>query len=385
MLNRIIQLPKAQSFFLLGPRQTGKSTLIKMRFPKSIWSVDLLDNDLFFTYSKNPSLFRREAEEKIKKENLRTIFVDEIQRIPMLLNEIQILMGKFRCQFILSGSSARKLKRGGANLLGGRAAVRHLFPFVHKEIEDHFKLEEVLQFGSLPALFQKNRGEKIDILSAYTNTYLRQEIQSEGIARNVGGFSRFLDLAASQCGELVNFSAIARECHLPTRTVQSYYEILEDTLIGFRVEPWQRSIRKRMVAHPKFYFFDLGVTNAINQRLGGILDPILKGRLFEQWIVLETYRFLHYAQSETNLFFWRTNHGAEIDLLISRHGKITQAIEIKSTPNISGAHLSGLRAFRESYPKTPCYIVCTAPHAFELDRVKILPWQKYLKYLPEII
>jgi predicted AAA+ superfamily ATPase len=261
--------------------------------------------------------------------------------------------------------------------------MRHLHPFIYDEIKKDFPLDEILLFGSLPAIYGRPKKEKIDILNAYANTYLREEIQNEGIVRNLGGFSRFLDLAASQFGEILSFSAIARECHLPIRTVQSYYEILEDTLLGLRLEPWRKSLRKRLVGHPKFYFFDNGVANAINHRLTASLDSSLKGKLFEQLVILETYRMLQYLQSEANLFYWRTNHGAEVDLLIEKHEKIIAAFEIKATANIAGPHLSGLRSFREDYPKVPCSVIARVDHAFEMEGVKILPWQTYLSKLPE--
>lgn len=380
MIHRVMQLPKG-SFLLLGPRQTGKSTLIESHFIKNLWKIDLLLSDLFLKYSKDPSLFRKESLEKINREGIQTIFIDEIQRVPQLLNEVQFLMKESKCQFILTGSSARKLKRGGANLLAGRAVERHLFPFVYEEMKNHFNLEEALLLGTLPALTGKNQAEKIDLLSTYAHVYLKEEIQSEGIARNLGGFSRFLDMAASQFGGLVSFSNIARECQLPIRTVQSYYEILEDTLIGFRLESWTRSLRKRLVAHPKFYFFDCGVTNAVNQRLTAFLDAETKGRLFEQWIILETYRMIHYRQSEAKIYFWKTNHGAEVDLLIEKHGRLVAAFEIKAASRIAGPHLSGLRSFREEHPKTPCAVICTAEHAYEMDQVKILSWKNYLSGL----
>jgi len=298
------------------------------------------------------------------------------------LNEVQALMNAYpRVQFILTGSSARKLKRGAANLLGGRAVERHLFPFVYQEIKNSFDLDEILQFGSLPAIYGKTPDQKADILNAYANIYLKEEIQAEGIVRNLGGFSRFLDMAAAQFGELVNFSSIARDCHLTVRSVQSYYEILEDTLIGFRLEPWAKSPRKRMVGHPKFYFFDMGVTNAINKRLKGEMDSVSKGRLFEQFIILETKRRLEYKRSEANVYFWRTNHGAEIDLVVAKHGRIEAAYEIKSSANISGAHLSGLRSFRQDNPKVPCSVICTASDAYSLEGVHVEPWQQYLEKL----
>ena len=378
MIDRTISLPSKSSFFLFGSRQTGKTTLIHSRYQKNIWTIDLLLSDIFFAYSKNPSRFRQEAVEKIENEGIKTIFIDEVQRVPALLNEVQYLMQKYSCRFILTGSSARKIKRGGANLLAGRAVERKLFPLTFHELKDRFKLEEVLHFGSLPAVIGRSSSEKMDILSTYAHTYLREEIQSEGIARNIGGFSSFLDMAASQSGEIVSFSAIARECHLPVRTIQSYYEILEDTLIGFRLQPYRKSLRRRLVAHPKFYFFDLGVVNAINKRLTGEMDRQSFGRLFEQWVVLETYRLIEYQKSEASIYYWRTNHGAEVDLIIEKHGEIVGAFEIKSTPNIEGSHLSGLRSFREENPKVPCHVISTVENAFEIDKVKILPWQKYL-------
>lgn len=385
MINRIIDLPAKRSFFLLGPRQTGKSTLIDARFPRSLWKINLLETDQMLKYSKDPALFRREAVRKIRSHKIERIFIDEIQKVPALLDEIQGLMAEFPIQFILTGSSARKLKRGQANLLAGRAVARYLFPFVYGEIRDDFDLNRALRFGTLPSVFGEKQENQTDILKAYTHIYLKDEIQSEGIARNLGGFSRFLDMAGSQSGELVSFSAIARECQLPVRTVQSYYEVLEDTLIGFRLEPWHKSVRKRLVAHPKFYFFDSGVTNAMNGMLGAEMNPALKGRLFEQWIILETYRMLHYLQSEARLFFWRTNHGAEIDLLVEKHGRLLRAFEIKSSPHLSGAALSGIRAFQEDHKGIPCQVISTVQNPYELSGVSVISWQDYLEELPGLL
>jgi uncharacterized protein len=383
MLKRIVQLPSKQSFFLFGPRLTGKSTLVDSRFRKAVWKIDLLQTDQFLKYSKYPDLFRKEALEKIQQEKTKWIFVDEIQRIPQLLNEVHFLIEHTDLQFLLTGSSARKLRRGGVNLLAGRAVQRRLYPFVYPEIEKDFSLSEVLRFGTLPAVYGRPRDEKMDILRAYTETYLKEEIQVESLVRNLGGFSRFLDLASSQFGELVSFSAISRECRVPIRTVQSYYEILEDTLIGLRLEPWKKSLRKRMVSHPKFYLFDLGVTNSLTRQLTASFDPIRTGRLFEQFIILETYRMLNYLQSEAALYFWRTNHGAEVDLIIEKHGKLIGAFEIKSLTRISGAHFSGLRAFREEYPDIPLHVISMVEHPYRQEEILILPWQHYLKNLTD--
>ncbi len=385
MLNRYINLPKKESFFLFGPRQVGKSTLVKERYKQNVWEVNLLINEIFLSYSKNPSLFREEAVYKIKNEKIKTIFIDEVQRLPELLNEIQYLIQGYKVQIILTGSSARKLKRGGVNLLGGRAVERYLFPFTFNELGDNFLLDEVLLYGSLPPTLIKSKKDKIDLLSTYVNVYLKEEIQNEGIVRNIGGFSRFLDVATSQFGELTSFSEISRECQVPVRTVQSYYEILEDTLIGFRLYPWRKSLRKRLSAHPKFYFFDNGVVNAVCKRLTAVPDQSLKGKLFEHWVIQETYRNIKYKQSEASMFYWRTNHGAEVDLLIEKHGKLKAVFEIKYSSNISGSHLSGIRSFKEDYPNTPAYIISNVRNPIEISGVKVINWKNYLNILDEII
>lgn len=347
--------------------------------------MNLLLNEPFTKYSKYPELFRKEAIQKIERDQIKTIFVDEIQKVPLLLNEIQFLMDQKKIQFILTGSSARKLKKGGANLLGGRAVERFLFPFIYFEIDKSFELDDILRFGSLPSIYGKTEQEKIDLLKAYTNIYLREEIQAEGIVRNLGGFSRFLDIAASQFGELVSFSNIGRECSLPTRTVQSYYEILEDTLIGLRLDPWRKSLRKRLSGHPKFYLFDTGVTNAINHHLADLPDNILRGRLFEQFIILETHRLLKYLQSEARIFYWRTNTGAEVDLVIEKHGKLQAAFEIKAKRLVGGNDFSGFRSFRDDNPKVPCFLICEADEPYKEGNIEILSWLDYLKRLTDFL
>ena len=380
MIKREIKLPNNRSFFLFGPRQTGKTTLIKQFFTKKAYSVNLLLNDQFFKYSKEPSLLRYEIEKKLKNKEIKTVFIDEVQRLPILLNEIQYLMDNYKVNFILTGSSCRKLKRGGANLLGGRAIQRFLFPFTWKEIKEYSDLREIMHFGSLPHIFnQKNLSDKKEALKSYCDVYLREEIQAEGIVRNLGAFSRFLDMAAGQFGETISFSNISRECQLAVMTVKSYYEVLEDTLIGFRLEPWRKSLRKRLSAHPKFYLFDNGVTNAINKHLHSVSDSFLQGRLFEQFVVQETYKALIYSQSETQMFFWQTNTGAEVDLLLVKNKEIKAAIEIKHGKNISGAHLSGLRSFRGEHKNIPCYVVCNCDQPYSLQNMEIIHWRNYIE------
>jgi predicted AAA+ superfamily ATPase len=218
----------------------------------------------------------------------------------------------------------------------------------------------------------------VDILSTYATTYLTEEIKAEGLSRNIGGFSRFLELAADHNGELINFSAIARDCALPVRTVQSYYEILEDTLIGYRLQPWLKSTRKRMSAHPKFYLFDTGVCSALNRRLTASLTPSQKGRAFEHLMILEVLAQISYSRSEARPYFWRTSHGIEVDLLIEKHGKISGAFEFKTSSTIDGSSISGLKAFSEEFPQTPLHIVSFTENSYLQNGVKVLSWKEFL-------
>lgn len=380
MIDRLLELPLDRSFFLFGPRQTGKTTLINSIFQDTTYKVNLLLTDQFFKYSKNPSLLRHEVLEK--KDAVTHVFIDEIQRIPDLLNEVQYLIDTTPLCFILSGSSARKLTRGHANLLGGRAVQRFLFPFMWQEVADKASLMYLLRFGALPSVYTAaSAADKIDLLKAYVDIYLREEIQSEGIVRQIGAFSRFLDMAASQFGEMVNYSTIARECRQAVMTVRSHYEILIDTLIGFRLEPWRKSIRKRLSGHPKFYFFDNGVTNIINRYETAIADPFLLGRLFEQFVIVEAIKVIRTSGAMINLYYWRTNSGAEVDLLTEQEGRLTGAYEIKWSGTIDTAQLSGLRSFQKDHPDVPCHVVCTVDEPYRLGTIRIMNWMQFLQKL----
>jgi predicted AAA+ superfamily ATPase len=394
-------IPSGRSFFLFGPRQTGKSTWLASLSRGEggdhgkFWTVNLLHNDTFYRYLRDPAQFRREAETRIRN-GIEWIILDEVQRIPALLSEVHDLMETSSARFILSGSSARKLKRGSAlsgsamsgrathgdaDLLGGRALLRYMHPFTAKELGEDFDLEHALQWGTLPPLLGLNEGDARDTLHSYVELYLREEIQMEGLVRNLGGFTRFIDYAAAYCGEILNYSSIAKETALPIRTVQSYFEVLEDTLIALRLPAWTKSPLKRLVSHPKYYLFDNGLTNAVTHRLSGPLDAAVRGRLFEQFFVQETHRRLDYRRVDSSLHYWRTKDGAEVDLLVEANGKLVMAVEFKSRTMISGADLSGLRSFRDDNPPVPCFLVCAAPEPFRLDFVEVLPWRMYLEML----
>jgi predicted AAA+ superfamily ATPase len=378
MFTRLLRLPPRRSVLLLGPRQTGKSTFVLSSIPRASVTIDLLRHDEFLRFSKDPSLLERETVEHARR-GTRVVLIHEVQKVPALLDAVHRLIERTSLRFVLTGSSARKLRRGGANLLAGRATQLSMHPLTAREVGAEFDLERALRLGTLPPVVGGSESAARELLRTYADTYLREEIQAESIVRNLGGFARFLDVAAAQCGELLNASSVARDAGLAARSVQEYFQILEDTLIGFRLEAWRRSVRSRLVAHPRFYFFDTGVTNALNRRLTATIDPTLRGRLFEQWLVLECRRLVEYARSETRLFFWRTNHGAEVDLLVERHGKLVAAVETKTARRIGGGDLSGLRAFAVENPKVPRFVV--TPHAtpHRLDGVLITGWADFLK------
>jgi predicted AAA+ superfamily ATPase len=384
MLKRLCRLPPRRSALLLGPRQAGKSTLVRSLLPPRSWTVDLLQQDVFLRYAKDPSRFRLEVEAQARA-GVRVVFVDEIQRVPALLEEIHGLIESHRVRFLLTGSSARKLRRGAANLLAGRAATRRLHPLTLSEQGELFDLERTLRYGSLPAVVTGSERSARDLLASYAETYLREEVQAEALVRNLGGFARFLDVVAAENGGIVNASAVARDAALATRTVQEYYQILEDTLVGYRLEPWRASPRARLVGHPRFYLFDTGVTNALARRLGAPPDPVWRGRLFEQWVVGECARLLDYRESEARLFYWRTHNGAEVDLLVERHGRLRLAVEIKAKRTVAGADLSGLRSFGEAHPTVRRVVVAEVPQPYRLGAVDVLPYRWFLERLPRLI
>ncbi len=358
---------------MFGPRQVGKTTLLG-EIPNA-FRVDLLDPDEQLEFNKNPNLLR---ERLAAAPEHKTVIIDEIQRVPRLLDVVQSLIDRNRSlRFVMSGSSARKLRHGHANLLGGRVRSLNLHPLTAEELKETFNLNQALAYGTLPRICVELKAGADDearaILKSYVTTYLREEIKAEALVRSLHGFQSFLDVAASQFSQQVNLSAVSRECHVAYTTVREYYSILEDTLIGFFLMPFAKSVRKRMSLAPKFYFFDNGVTRAVLGMLSAPPSPIERGRLFEQWFVQEVNRVNDYGDKDFRLSFWRTSHGAEVDLLVERAGKILGAFECKSTPNISAADLTGLRAFSEVHPKTPLHVVAPVKEPRKIGNVTTIP------------
>ena len=384
---RLIQLPVGKySFFLFGPRQTGKTTLIQGILSTGIpyFSVNLLETEAYIKYSRDPALFHQEIQYWQKKHSKGVVFVDEIQKLPFLLDQIHSMIEshKGRLTFIMTGSSARKLKRAQANLLAGRAWSFNLFPLTCPEIGDIFQLQDVLRYGTLPVIFTMEGKDKVRTLKAYTETYLKEEILAESIVRNIPAFSRFLELAADQSGMSVNYNNLARETGVASKTIREYYQVLEDTLIAFALQPYLKSARKRLVSHPIYYMFDLGVLNALCRRLES--EPVkgtdLYGRLFEHFILLETYRMIRYSEKDWPMYYWRTTQGAEVDLVIET-GRDLLGVEIKSRGQIRPSDLRGLFSFLGEHRGAKGICVTTADRPYEVNGIECLPWQEFLHKL----
>ena len=379
MIDRLIQLPKDHSFFLLGPRQTGKSTLLKATFqPENSLYYNLLRSEDYLRFSANPGLFREEVLSRDQKYT--HIIVDEIQRIPDLLNEIHYLLEEKNPPFFaLSGSSARKLRKTQSNLLAGRAWSFHLYPMTHLELGERFSLDKALNLGTLPSVYLNPREEEAKrTLRSYVETYLKEEIEQEALLRNLGGFLRFLTIAADENGNLINYSNIARETGTSYHTVKEYFKILEDTLIGAVLLPYSRSIRKRLVKHPKFYFFDGGVHRALMKKIAVPLEKKTTeyGRSFEHFVIIEAMRLAAYKELDYQFSFYHSSNHAEVDLVIETPRGKVYAVEIKAAENPDPSGLRGLKSFSAICRKAELYCASMAPRKRNVEGIRIMPWQE---------
>ncbi len=381
MLHRSISSRNNKSFFLFGPRQVGKTTLIKSWMSPADLYINLLPQRAFLDYANEPGRFRDEVLSHCRRHRGGRVFVDEVQKLPALLDEVHDLIESQRIRFVLTGSSARKLRRGASNLLAGRAYTEKLYPLTFLELGLQFNLERALKVGCLPALWDEEGGEDpVAFLSSYAETYLHEEIAAEGLVKSLAPFARFLDVAAANDGEIVNFSSVARECAVSVKTAQSYYAILEDTFLALRLSPWLKSARKRLVAHPRYYFFDMGVTNALAKTLGSGLNPVARGRRFEQFVITQTRAIADYQRLDFELSFWRTNTGTEVDLVLSRGGAILAGIEIKSTSRIDPGNLTGLKALKAEHPNAETLVVGLFEKQRDLEQgIRAWPWGEFLR------
>ena len=378
LTKRLLELPVpgTETFFLWGPRQAGKTTLLRQSYPDARW-VDLLKSDEFRRYSVNPELLRQEIEAD-GPDPTRQVVIDEVQKVPALLDEVHWLMENRGLSFALCGSSARKVRRGAANLLGGRAVRLELRGLTAGELGDDFDLPRMLNHGYLPRIYGASRPRRL--LDAYVADYLREEVAAEGLVRNLPAFSGFLDAAALSDGEAVNVSNVARECGVSSPTAKGYFGILEDTLLGRWLPAYRRRRKRRLTAAPKFYFADVGVVNRLARRGEVVPGSELYGKAFENWVHHELSAFVGYREVDDELSYWRLPSGIEVDFVL---GDVRLAVEAKATARIDRNHLKGLRSIAQEYPETGRrVVVCLEPRARRTDDgIDILPTETFVHRL----
>lgn len=376
-----LDLPSKKSIYLWGARQTGKSSYLKKYFTDSIY-YDLLSTHELIRLSKAPYLLREELLAASLEKKSLPIIIDEIQKVPELLNEVHWLIENAHLQFILCGSSARKLKTQSTNLLGGRAWIYQFYPLAFPEI-DNFCLLRALQHGLLPTHYQAEPKYIADYLQAYVDVYLTDEIRNEGLVRNLSGFARFLDIAGLTNGEMVNAANIARDCGIDRLTVQSYYQILIDTMLGYYIYPYNKKVKRDILTSaPKFYLFDVGVANYLARQSLIELKGNVAGKSFEHYILMELIAYIGLKRKKTTVTYWRTKTGLEVDFVI---GDAQIAIEVKISRQVHKADLNGLIAFSQEHPHTKCLVVSQdeKPRRIQLENSNILisPWHIFLKQL----
>lgn len=371
IINRILdlRLPPGRSAFLWGPRKVGKSYWISHHLKPAV-VIDLLRTDAFAEYAARPALLRERYQDA---QGL--IVIDEVQKVPRLLDEVHWLIENKRLSFLLSGSSARKLRRGHANLLGGRAWRRTMTPLSFMEVEG-FDLEKAVVSGLLPPHFLSP--SPVEDLRAYVADYLKEEIAAEALTRNIPAFAQFLRVAALTSSELLNYTNVAREAGISAKVIRTYFDILEDTLLGFRIEPWRKSKTRRMILTEKFYLFDVGVANFLcgRQPRPGSSDF---GKSFEHFILMELRAYQAYRYPELPLSFWRTSAGQEVDFIV---GDKTLAVEIKASRRVHDGDLRSLAALLEDGPVKRCVVVCLETEPRRVAKgIRILPWRLFLEQL----
>lgn len=371
MFQRYIQISKMvadKSQFLLGPRQTGKSSLLRATFPDALF-IDLLESETFRSLAARPELLRQMLSSQ------RLFVIDEVQKLPELLDEVQWILDRNpSLRFVLTGSSTRKLRRGAANLLPGRVWSARLFPLTHAEAPFELILKR-LCFGSLPGILtsQQPKAE----LENYVGSYLREEIQAEGLTRSIGNFSRFLDFAAACNGEQVNFSALASDTAIPLRTVRDYFQVLEDTLVAELLPVYQKTPRRKPMTTPKVYFFDVGVANALRKQLSEDPGPTELGKRWEHLVFTELRAYLAYEHIDAPLSYWRTRTHLEVDFVVGDE----LAIEVKCSQSIRKTDMKALSALGEECPAMRRIVVCNEPFSRTSEGTELMPLRKFFDEL----
>lgn len=395
-LNILKYLDKKKSVLLLGPRGTGKTALIQSLLKTAqqphqrSLSIDLLRGGDFQRYIGHNEQLTKEVEALLNKDpgnEFVTVFIDEVQKLPDLLNEIHYLIEKYkgRLVFMLSGSSARKLKRRGANLLAGRALSCHFFPLT--ELELNLDLDRALKVGTMPGVYLDQSNLEIETLDSYVSTYLREEIQQESLVRGVERFAKFLEFASQANGQPINFAKLGRSVGIAGKTIADYYGILTDTLIATEIPGWSESVRRQLLQAPRYYFFDCGVLNAINGYLRVDLrrGGFLYGNLFETFIVNQLLATNHYLSLGLKFYYWRDKDGQEIDLILARNQfEPLVAVEIKSSEAPTAADCPGFSRLMEDYPNIKKICACATPREYSDANIDFIPWQLAVKNLVEI-
>lgn len=374
---KLLPILQKKSMFLFGPRQTGKSSFIKHQLLGDdialFWT--LLDGRLRMRILADPGILRQEVEMK----NLRdcTIIIDEIQKCPDLLDEIHFLIEDRNIRFLMTGSSARKLKNTGVNLLGGRATERHFHPFNFAEIGKHpdYNLPFIFEHGLLPSMFlSENLDED---LAAYIDTYLTEEIAAEGAARNIPAFARFLTTAALTNSQLLNYTNIANDAQLPVQTVRQWYDVLKSTLLGYQIPPFTKTKKRKAISTAKFYFFDIAIARSLRNIPVPAEGTTEAGEYFEQLVCMELKTWIDYTRPRSKLTFWRSTSNMEVDFCVDEE----IAIEVKLTMNVTEKHMKGLKALREENIFKRYVVVCQEEHPRLVDGIEILPWKYFFEQL----
>jgi len=379
-LNRSLDINKLlvdRSLFLLGPRQSGKSTYIKEQLaPPPSLVYNLLDRKLLLNVLADPTILRQEIEARNLKDCV--VCIDEIQKCPELLDEVHLLIEERHIRFLLTGSSARKLKKAGTNLLGGRGRRRMMHPFSYSELKNTgFTLEKVMSRGTLPPHYLSNDPD--EDLDAYTSLYLTEEIAAEGLTRNLPGFARFLQTMATVNTQIINYTNIGNDAQIPRQTVKLWFEVVKDTLLGFDLEPYTATVKRKAIETAKFYFFDMGVVSSLRKLPAISPGSADFGEFFEHFICLEIKTWIDYRKPRTSFNYWRSTSGFEVDCLLN--GEI--AIEIKAAKTVSAKHLKGLKALREEGFIKRSILVCRESRPRLNDEIEILPWEYFLDQLWE--
>lgn len=387
MIPRLINPSKSNSFFLFGARGTGKSTFIASQFlkdidPNAVFSIDLLLPETEDLYARNPERLKAAVLAHRENKPLEWVFIDEVQKVPRLLDVVHHLIEKENIRFILTGSSARKLKRGSANLLAGRAFVYPLYPLSFLELKNQFDLEHALHWGTLPKAVQLKTDEDKEIyLRSYALTYLKEEIQVEQLVRQLDPFRAFLEVAAQCNGAILNYSALAREAAVDHKTIQSYFQILEDTHLGFLLPGFHRSVRKAQATHPKFYFFDPGVKRALEKTLDVKLKPhtYAFGSTFEHFVILEAFRLNSIFRKDFTLSYFNSR-GREVDLILSKPREEI-LVEIKSQVRVDPMKVERFATLAQDFPGAKMVWLSLDPTPQNIASVYCLPWQEGLKQI----